>query len=56
VDLAADRKSQLIAPRTNPKYTLDQLLPQGQKSGRKKPDRTQEDRDWIELALVGREL
>jgi len=52
VGLAVDGRLLVIQPQTKPKYTLDELLAQCDAPAAL----TEEDRAWIELAPVGREL
>jgi antitoxin ChpS len=52
VGLAVDGRRLVIQPQTKPKYTLDELLAQCDAPAAL----TEEDRAWIELAPVGREL
>jgi antitoxin ChpS len=58
VGLAVDGERLIIHPRPRPKYTLDELLAQCDTRAKltKTKTRTKEDRDWIDLPPVGREL
>jgi antitoxin ChpS len=52
VGLAVDGERLVIQPQTKPKYTLDELLAQCDAQAAL----TEEDRAWLDLAPVGREL
>ena len=52
VGLAVDGERLVVQPRARPKYTLDELLAQC-----KSPSEiTEEDRAWLDLPPIGREL
>jgi antitoxin ChpS len=52
VGLAVDGDRLVIQPQTKPKYTLDELLSQCDPDA----EMTEEDRTWLNLAPVGKEL
>lgn len=52
VDIGIEQGRLIVAPRTKPSYTLDELLAQCEETG---PD-DHEDRAWLEAKPVGNEL
>jgi antitoxin ChpS len=52
VDLTVDDGRLVIEPQPRPRYTLDELLAQCGTSA----ESTVEDREWLDMAPVGREL
>lgn len=52
VGLAVDGDRLVVEPQTKPKYTLDELLSQCDPNA----EITEEDRVWLNLAPVGKEL
>ena len=54
VGLAVDGERLLVQPQTKPKYSLDELL--AQCDANSEADRTDEDREWLDLKPLGREL
>jgi antitoxin ChpS len=52
VGLAVDGERLVVQPQTRPKYTLDELLAQCDSPAAI----TEEDRAWLDLPPVGREL
>lgn len=54
VGLAVDGERLVIQPRTRPRYTLDELLCQC--DAKAEVGQTNEDREWLDLKPLGREL
>ena len=54
VGLAVDGERLVVEPRTKPKYTLDELL--AQCDANSEAGRTDEDRVWLDLKPLGRDL
>jgi antitoxin ChpS len=52
VGLAVDGERLVVLPRPKPRYTLDELLAQYDPQ----PEITEEDRAWLDLGSIGREL
>jgi antitoxin ChpS len=52
VGLAVEGSRLVVQPKTKPKYTLDELLAQCDPEA----EMTEEDRTWVNLPPVGREL
>jgi antitoxin ChpS len=52
VGLAVDGERLVVLPQPKPRYTLDELLAQYDPQ----PDITEEDRAWLDLDSIGREL
>ncbi len=52
VGLAVDNGRLVVEPRARPRYTLDELLAQCDASA----EPTAEDREWLDVGPVGREL
>jgi len=52
VGLAVDGERLVVQPQTKPKYTLDELLAECDSAAAI----TEEDRAWLDLPTVGREL
>jgi len=54
VGLEVEGERLVIAPRMKPQYTMDQLLAECDLEAAPEPD--EEDRPWLDLPPVGREL
>jgi antitoxin ChpS len=52
VGLAVDGEQLVVVPQPKPSYTLDELLAQCDSQ----PEITEEDRAWLDLGSIGREL
>jgi antitoxin ChpS len=52
VGLAVNGEQLVVVPQPKPRYTLDELLAQCDP----KPEITEEDRAWLDLDSIGREL
>ena len=52
VSISVENDSLVVKPQTRPRYTLDELLAQCEQD----IDISEEDREWLEAPLVGRDL